>query len=246
MKGMCLFAKMLLLINVLNVAACNPIDEKMEKDKIYVVLQQLDSFYQSDGYIINKSSYPPFDWTVSTSAIVKNYGKIDLADNNVMYLTKQKLKVLEGLKLCSSKYLSELNTRVSNNKALSLGTLLVNHAYSNFISALLAQKSSFDYYPPNSNPDGPTDSILLKNESLSAAEVDAWHKRHINLTDDNHAIYKVMYTEVGLSVNDRANAFFNVALVKEDNGWKIDDISIKEVSESEMLAFWKKSMGSRK
>jgi hypothetical protein len=231
-------------MNLVNVTACNTMDEKMEKDKIYKVLKQLDAFYQSDGYIINKSAFPPFEWTISTSAVVKNYGKIDLSDSNIKSMVTQKLKALENLNLCTAKYTGILNTR--NNKALSLGMLLISHAYSDNILGLMAQKASFDYYPPNSNPDGPTDPILLKNDKLTETQIEEWHKRHISLTDTNQATYKVMYTEVGLPVTERANAFFTISLVKEDGIWKIDDISIKEISETDMMTFWKKNLEIRK
>jgi hypothetical protein len=220
-----------------------PINTEQETTAIFTLLKELDSFYKEDRFLIRKVLYPQEEWTVAWLGAHTTVKQFVPTDDNIRELIKGKSALLKSKGWCTDKYISILEQRIASDTVMNLGMLLTGHEWGDNLSGLLADATYLDYLPmfdaEGYNP------VLPQNEKLGENEIDAWHKRRIAFIDQNAASYTLLYTELGIAIEERELAFFIIGLKKVENRWKIDDMAIKEDSRKNILSFYGKSMDVR-
>ncbi len=220
------------------------IDSEREKASVLSLLKELDSFYKEDGFIVQRVLFPNEEWTATWLGVKSPDRVFDPTDANIRSLMKKKANDPEFRRLCTDSYLSRIDERISKDRTVNFGIALTDHEWGDNLSGTMADPTYLDYLPrfdaEGYNP------ILAENEKLTPGQIDAWHKARIVFGDDTTAAYTLLYTEVGLAARERELAFFVIKLAKTPNGWKIDDIAIKEDTKQNILSFYEKSMESRK
>ncbi len=237
-----LLQKSVLVLLCLTMGACvktPPKNPEQESSKILALLKELDSFYKEDRFYIARVLYPQQQWTAVWIGINTTGRQFDPTEKNVGEYSQEKLAELKRKHVCTDRYISVLEGRISTGATLNPGMLLTGHEWGDNLSGLMADATFLDYLPSfdaeGSNP------VFAENEKLGEKEIDDWHKRRIEVSDENTASYILLYPEIGIAVKERELAFFAIRLKKEVEGWKVDDISIKEDSRKNILAFYNRS-----
>jgi hypothetical protein len=219
--------------------ACKTENKDIEKEAIYLLLEKFDSFYLS-GHLCHE--YEPNDEWVFYSNSSQKFEYPNTFDGYRQHL-KYKLKELRKNEIFTNDFLSLITNRYdSDTSIINMGILFTDNEYGDYISNILVPRNRMDYLVDNSPEFNPFEEV---NAKLTNEEFIEWQKNRINIISNNHAEFKVLYTEVGFPYIERSYNFVITKFIKENENWKINDIRIQEATHDEMINFYKSQVEMR-
>lgn len=221
-----------------------PINVEQEKELVFETLQKLDNWYLKDHYLIVRILFPEPEWTfVWLTNNVLESRNIGTTDAEIKEQVRKKVDELKAADLCSENYLEILKQRLNSDSVMNTGMLLTDHEWGDNLYGMLGVKEFLDYLP-SFDAEG-YNPVSIENENFTDEMVAAWHKRRITFESNTSAAYTLMYTETGVGLRERENAFYIISLQKENGQWKVSDIKIKEVPHNELMELYDKSTAQR-
>jgi hypothetical protein len=230
-------------ISILGCSNAQNINSEEDKEAIFDLLHQLDTCYKQDGYIVIRALYPEPTWVIEWLRIYLGGTNIGNSDAEIKAITERKAKELENLKCFTPDYTSKLNQRLKMDSVINPGILLTGHSWGDNLNGMMATQAHLDFLPMFETEG--YDPIFIENEALTKEEWVSWHKHRITFPKKNKAEYTLLYSEAGISIMERQDAFYIISFIKEDEQWKISDITIREASRKDILEFYDESRSHR-
>ncbi len=230
-------------IPILGCSNAQNINSEEDKEAIFDILHQLDTWYKQDGYIVIRALYPEPSWVIQWLGIYLGGTNIGNSDAEIKAITERKAKELETLKCLIPDYTNNLDQRLKMDSLMNPGILLTGHSWGDNLNGIMATQVYLDFLPMF-EAEG-YDPIFIENEALTKEEWVSWHKRRITFPKKNKAEYTLLYSEVGAPIIERQDAFYIISFIKVDEQWKISDITIREASRKEILEFYDESRSHR-
>ncbi len=218
----------------------NSNDHKMSKNQIYEKIQALNEWY-TKGYV----SY----WNVTqkwylsgreSSKLKKQFSK-----EQYNHYVNQRLLQIDSLNFFTASYIKTIKSRLKRKGKYNEAMILTNHEFGNMVNSFLVKRMHMDGIPafwPEAN--------IFHDPDMSDSAYIEWHKNRITLLDDNKAKYKVFYGEVGDSQNSNPDGhgdyhIVEIAFLNQSDGWKINNIEIKEQTREQAEKFYNENIKRR-